>query len=190
LDTSHIGFVHARSLNPLPVHFATPRVSTQSTSLLISRDANNLDAHLFAFLFPSLTGNVNLRIISEFRCAGLIVAVSSRFSQASLDDAAGKEIARMAFIHAVTPATDTTVHYFPIVVRNFRLTDDALSAEIMTQNLQVAREDQAVVEAIEAAMQGEPVPANIALVQDNAAELARQLIARMIDAEAGGNGSR
>jgi hypothetical protein len=32
----------------------------------------------------------------------------------------------------------------------------------MTQNLQVAREDQAVVEAIEAAMQGEPVPTNIA----------------------------
>jgi hypothetical protein len=37
-------------------------------------------------------------------------------------------------------------------------------------------------------MQGAAAPTNVALVQDHAALLARQIIARMINAESGGNG--
>jgi len=169
LDSAHIDFIHERSLE----------------RAIGAPDSRGNDARAFAALVPGVSGSVDVVVSTQFRGPGLIVAVRSQLQRSTSDETPPDTVAQMAFVHALTPETDTSTHYFPFFSRDFRREDDAFSAEIAARNMLVAREDQAAVEAIESslAMIGD-APLDTPLPHDEIGLRARRQMAMMIAAEA------
>jgi vanillate O-demethylase monooxygenase subunit len=183
LDTAHIDFIHARSLERADLAFDDEQRTAQPAT--VSRHSRGNDAQAFAALLPGLSGPVDVVVSTQFRSPGLIVAVRSQFNRPATNASTPQPIAQMAFVHALTPETDRSTHYFPLFTRDFRIADDAFSAEIGARNMLVAEEDRSAVEAIEASLSltGE-TPFDSPLPQDAAAEHARHVIDMLIASEA------
>jgi len=183
LDTTHIDFVHAGSLGRAPLRFEELYGPTLDR-IGVARESCGNDAALFASLLPDVSEAIDVAIAAEFCGPALIVAVRTDFTCASENGHPPEPRGTMAFIHALTPETETSTHYFPAFVRNFRLDDERFSAEMNARNLIVAREDQAAVEAIESATRGAAFDApTFSLPGDDLALLARRKIAQLLAAE-------
>lgn len=94
------------------------------------------------------------------------------------------------FLAAVTPATETTCHYFWNFVRTFRTDDDAFTRKVQRAHVNeegtgLYDQDAFVLEAQQAAIDRNPRMPFYNLNIDAGALWARRLIDRMIDAEAG-----
>jgi len=182
LDTAHIDFIHERTLERTDLAF-DEHADTQAG--VLSRHSRGNDAAAFAALLPGLSGSVDIVMSTHFRSPGFIVAVRSQLERPAMSSDSPHTIAQMAFVHAITPETDRSTHYFPLFARDFRIADDAFSAAIGERNRLVAEEDRAAVEAIEASLtQTGERALDASLPGDVIGEQARQLMANMIAAEA------
>jgi phenylpropionate dioxygenase-like ring-hydroxylating dioxygenase large terminal subunit len=134
---------------------------------------------------PDVRGPIDVVLTAEVRGPGLIIAVASEFYRTSSNGTPRTALAKMAFVHALTPETATSTHYFPLFTRNFRLTDEPLSRVMSARNALVAAEDKAVVETLEtAAREFAALPGDFSLPEDALALRTRQLIATLVAAEA------
>lgn len=94
------------------------------------------------------------------------------------------------FLAAITPATETTCHYFWNFVRTFRTDDDAFTRKIQRAHVNeegtgLYDQDAFVLQAQQVAIDRNPRMPFYNLNIDAGALWARRLIDRMIDAEAG-----
>jgi len=181
LDTSHIDCVHAGSLGRAPLTFQQT-IAPSRERIGVVRESRGNAAALFTYLLPGCTGPIDVTIAAEFCGPGFIVAVRTEFAHAA-NGRPAERIATMAFVHAVTPESETSTHYFPAFVRDFRLDDEPFTAEMNARNLIVAREDQAAVEAIEATPGVADRAGGFSLPGDEVALVARRELARLVDRE-------
>ena len=181
LDTTHIDFVHAGSLGRAPLLFEQTR-GPSPERIGVTRESRANPAALFADLFPGGDGPVDVTIGSEFCGPGFIVAVRTEFAQTA-PGRASAPFATMTFVHAITPETARSTHYFPAFARDFRLDDERFSAEMNARNLVVASEDKAAVESIEAVAGAGDHGAGFSLPGDAVALLAGDAIAHLVDRE-------
>jgi vanillate O-demethylase monooxygenase subunit len=84
--------------------------------------------------------------------------------------------------HGITPETDRTTHHFWSSSRNFRL-DDAELTRTMSEIRDTFLEDVAMVEAQQRALEAFPGAPTIDVNADNPTIQARNLMARLIEAE-------
>ncbi len=87
---------------------------------------------------------------SEYIGPCLIKTGGPRYASA-LEGSSRRLLGHLHFLHAVTPATPTTTHYFVATVRDFQLEDQRLDA-IFRSMEGIGREDVAVLEQIEPAL--------------------------------------
>jgi phenylpropionate dioxygenase-like ring-hydroxylating dioxygenase large terminal subunit len=93
------------------------------------------------------------------------------------------------FIHALTPETEKSTHYWTIMTRDFRIDDAGFSAMFANVNSKVVAQDIEALEAIEDRLGQQIVmPAEISMRSDLGGLQARARIIRMIDSEASTQG--
>ena len=86
-------------------------------------------------------------------------------------------------LNTITPATDSTCMYFWSLVRNYRLSDQALTTQLREANAKIFGEDQVVVEAQRRVIDQNPDLALKNLNIDAGAAYARRVTSDMIAKE-------
>ncbi|QOZ36679.1 aromatic ring-hydroxylating dioxygenase subunit alpha [Bradyrhizobium sp. CCBAU 53421] len=86
-------------------------------------------------------------------------------------------------LNTITPETETSCHYFWAFVRNYRLNEQRLTTELRQGVSGIFREDEAILEAQQRAIDENPDRVFYNLNIDAGAMWARRLIDRMIEAE-------
>jgi vanillate O-demethylase monooxygenase subunit len=86
-------------------------------------------------------------------------------------------------LNTITPETDTTCHYFWAFARNYSLSEQRLTHQLREGVASIFREDEAVLEAQQKAIDARPGHRFYNLNIDAGAMWARKLIDRMVAAE-------
>jgi nitrite reductase/ring-hydroxylating ferredoxin subunit len=150
LDLSHISFVHSKSIPGGGAVINLPSEIVESPrSLLVERVGRALPTNPhYRFLFPEYTGFVTQHFDTEFYGPSLIrTGGAMRACDAQGSDTFPLGVTN--FLHGITPETPSSVHYFVMTARNFRLADPAIARANLTMGAAIQPEDAAVLESIE-----------------------------------------
>jgi vanillate O-demethylase monooxygenase subunit len=124
---------------------------------------------------------------TELFGVALINCVGTQTLATDAQGGARRSVGQMNFLHGVTPATNTTTHYFNAMTRDFALDDAALWRVLEQRNIQVVQEDVAMLEAIEPFLDAHgDTSAEVNFMTDAAAMRVRRRIERLIAQEAKG----
>jgi phenylpropionate dioxygenase-like ring-hydroxylating dioxygenase large terminal subunit len=151
IDLSHVSFIHSASIpgGGAVVNIPYEIVDT-ARSLNVRRLGKGLPSNPFMrFLFPQYDGPVDENFDAEFFGPNLIRTGGAIYASANSGSAAPTDLGITNFIHGITPETPTTVHYYVMTARNFRLGDPAIAAANLTMGGKIQPEDIAALEAIE-----------------------------------------
>jgi phenylpropionate dioxygenase-like ring-hydroxylating dioxygenase large terminal subunit len=151
VDLSHVSFIHSNSIpgGGAVVNIPYEIVDTNK-SLNVRRLGRDLPCNpLMKFLFPHHEGSVDQNFDAEFFGPNLIRTGGNISASGKSTNADSKSLGITNFIHGITPETPTTVHYYVVTARNFRLYDPAIEAANLSMGLKIQPEDIAALEAIE-----------------------------------------
>jgi vanillate O-demethylase monooxygenase subunit len=181
MDLSHISFIHAATV-PDGGYIANAKVDIEEHNGVISvrRDFNSLPCDGFTkFLHPDIEGLIDYSLTSDYFGPCLINAGGPYVRKP------GEHLTRyMNFLHAMTPETATSTHYFSGISRNFALDNDALSAQLLAQNRAVIAEDVAALGILETRIQANVCPLKeVSVLGDVGALRVRKALAEQIAAE-------
>jgi vanillate O-demethylase monooxygenase subunit len=140
---------------------------------------------LHSLALPDATGKADLLLHTDFYNVGFVNGSGPWMWRSNDDGSQGEELAKLNFVHCITPETEHTTHYFGVLTRNIRLDDDAFSKGLMQQNDFIRYEDRAMLEEIESrgAAYGDPTK-EVSVFSDAGAMRIRQMIQAMFRAEA------
>lgn len=167
LDLSHVTFIHAETIPGGEKVVAIPvLVEETQHSLAVRRKGENLPLNpLIRMQFPEQEGPVHQDFDAEYMGPGVI-----RTGGAISDAASGRTLGIQNFIHMITPANPTRLHYFVNTARNFGLNDPTLGNVNLGMGTRIQPEDIDAIEAIEAVLQsGVTLPREISARIDNGA---------------------
>jgi vanillate O-demethylase monooxygenase subunit len=97
----------------------------------------------------------------------------------------GEAIAKVNFVHIVTPETAYSTHYFNVVSRDYDLDNEDLSARLVAQTDRVRKEDVIWIDKIERVADQMSAKREISSKADEGALKVRRHLKSMIDAEMG-----
>lgn len=150
LDLSHLAFVHTNTVGPAPIALAQAETTKDGSRLFVKRTMENEPTNPFiSYLMPDAGDRVWNELITDFYSPGLINAGGPWVWRSLPDGSRGEAVAKLNFVHVITPESPHSTHYFGVLTRNFRLDDDDLSMAMAAQNDAVRREDMVALEAIE-----------------------------------------
>jgi phenylpropionate dioxygenase-like ring-hydroxylating dioxygenase large terminal subunit len=128
-DLSHLNFVHASILG----------------RSVVARQVTNVPTDTFhRFLYPAIGDFMSRRLETELLGVGLINAGGPTWNGVVEEHS---RLGRLHFIHAVTPASESTSHYWVFLARDFRLDDEELSGALMAQERAVVQQDVDTLQA-------------------------------------------
>jgi phenylpropionate dioxygenase-like ring-hydroxylating dioxygenase large terminal subunit len=182
LDLSHVTFIHDKTI-PGGEKVAAIPVSVVETekSLTVQRRGENLPLNpLIKMQFPEQEGPVHQHFDAEYLGPCMI-----RTGGAMYDASTGRELGIQNYIHMMTPASPTRLHYFVNTARNFGIDKAHLGEMQMGMGSRIQPEDIDAIEAIERVLQsGATMPREISARVDNGALKVRRRLAAQILAEA------
>jgi phenylpropionate dioxygenase-like ring-hydroxylating dioxygenase large terminal subunit len=182
LDLSHASFLHEHTI---PKAEAVARVPHELIATEQSLNLRRLGCGIppnpfFKLLFPAHEGSVDQSFDAEYLCPALI-----RTGGTLYDSASGQPLGTLNFIHAITPETPTSVHYFVMTARNFRTDDPAITALNLKMGQAIQPQDTLAIEAIEAVLSSAlPRPVEVSVKADVGAIQVRRRLEAQIRAEA------
>lgn len=179
LDLSHVSFIHDKTI-PAGEKVAAIPVSVIETeaSLTVQRRGENLPVNpLLKMQFPDQTGLVHQHFDSEYLGPCMI-----RTGGAMYDAATGRLLGIQNYIHMITPAGPSRLHYFVNTARNFGVDQPHLGEAQLGMGSRIQPEDIDAIEAIERVLQsGATMPNEISARVDNGAlKVRRRLIAQIL----------
>lgn len=182
MDLTHVSFIHA---DTIPAGEAVVSVSSEvvvdGQIVRVVRKGNGLPSNpFFKLLFPDYSGSINQHFDSDYlgpcliRTGGQVLAA---------DD--GRALGTLNFIHAVTPETKHSTHYFVLAARNFGHENPAISQILLGMGDRIQPQDSAAIEAIERGLQAFPeMPREISCEVDQGGLRVRRMLAQQISQEA------
>jgi phenylpropionate dioxygenase-like ring-hydroxylating dioxygenase large terminal subunit len=185
LDVSHLAYVHANSIGnaaitEFPVHTERAQGRVRMTRWILDRPAPPLYQAAGDF-----AGHVDRWQIVEHVppcCSVNFAGCQDAGTGAPAGRRAGRRIDLMA-LSAPTPETASTTHYFFAFPRSFKLEDAAMDKVFNVDFVDVFREDVAILEAQQQAMERNPQAPAIDIRVDAAPLAARRMLAEMLRAE-------
>jgi nitrite reductase/ring-hydroxylating ferredoxin subunit len=182
-DLSHLGFIHhslVGDASGLPM--IEPRIEERDGRLIVSRDVLDVPVDGYhRFLHPEAGERMSIRMETDLVGISLINAGGPTWNGPGADSPL---LGHMNFIHALTPETEHSTHYWTLLTRDFRQDDAGLSAAMDAQNRAVVQQDVDALSAIERVLQSEgDLPREISIKPDMGALRARLRIIQMIRAE-------
>lgn len=189
-DLSHLAFVHRNSVQSdgpalvmLPPHIVD---EPGDYSVIRTLPAAPVDPQGFVGLIrPDLSGLVQVDLFTRLYNVCLINAAGPWIYRVLPDGSRGPALGKMNFVHAATPETARSTHYFGVLTRDFRIDDDGLSAFTVAQNNRVREEDRVALEAIEKVVeQHGDLRKEVSIAADAGALRVRRKISALLEAEA------
>lgn len=181
LDLSPASFLHEQTIPKAEAVARVPHdlIATER-SLNLRRLGRGIPSNpFFKLLFPQHEGAVDQSFDAEYLCPALIRTGGTLF-----DSATGQPLGTLNFIHAITPETPTTAHYFVITARDFRPDDTRIAELNVTMGKAIQPQDETAIEAIEAVLSSPlPRPAEVSCKADVGAIQVRRRLAAQIQAE-------
>lgn len=182
LDLSHVTFIHATTIPGGGKVVEIPVTLTESErSLTVQRHGQNLPLNpLIQLQFPDQQGPVHQQFDAEYMGPCLI-----RTGGTISDAASGQALGIQNFLHMITPASPTRLHYFVNTARNFGLDNPALAAMNIGMGTRIQPEDIDAIETIESILRsGATLPQEISARIDTGALKVRRRLEQQIRAEA------
>lgn len=183
LDLSHVSFIHDKTIPAGEKVAALPvSVIETETSLTVQRRGENLPLNpLLSLQFPQQSGPVHQHFDAEFLGAGLI-----RTGGAMFDARTGEPLGIQNYLHMLTPAGPSRVHYFVNTTRNFGIDRPELGDMQRGMGSRIQPEDIEAIEAVERVLQsGATLPREISARVDTGALKVRRRVEAQIRMEAG-----
>jgi len=151
LDLSHISFIHSTSIPGGGAVVRLPcEISETDKSLLVQRVGRELPSNPhYRFLFPSYHGAVDQQFDTEFFGPHLIRTGGAIYASSGTGDKDSRLLGTTNFLHGITPESPTSVHYFVMTARNFRIEDAPIAQANLKMGAMIQPEDIAVIESIE-----------------------------------------
>lgn len=184
MDLTHETFVHGSSIGNRAVAEAPFTVTHTDTTATVTRVMEDITAPPFWADNLGQAEHVDRWQIINFQAPCTIaidVGVAPTGTGAPQGDYA--QGARGMVLNSIAPETETTCHYFWAFARAFRTDEQSLTARITNGVAGIFREDEAVLEAQQRAINDHPDHAFYNLNIDAGSMWARKLIDRMIAAE-------
>jgi vanillate O-demethylase monooxygenase subunit len=155
LDLSHISFIHSTTIpGGGAVVRIPPQISDTPGSYNIERIGRQLPSNPhMRRLFPGYNGPVDHHFDAEYFGPNLIRTGGAILASAAPPSAAARPLGITNFVHGITPESPTSVHYYVMTARNFRVQDQALSAANLAMGALIQPQDMAALEAIEVNVQ-------------------------------------
>jgi phenylpropionate dioxygenase-like ring-hydroxylating dioxygenase large terminal subunit len=182
LDLSHVTFIHDKTI-PGGEKVAAIPVSVVETpqSITVQRKGENLPINpLLAIQFPDQQGPVHQHFDAEYLGPCLI-----RTGGAMFDAQSGAPLGIQNYLHIITPASPTRLHYFVNTTRNFGIDRPQLGDMQRGMGSRIQPEDIDAIESIERVLQsGLTLPSEISAKVDNGALKVRRRLEAQIRAEA------
>lgn len=122
--------------------------------------------------------------VTDFYGPELIRTNMPLFTKVPGHDTVPPALGHLHILHAITPETATSTHYFGFACRNFRLDDETLDAFQLESDKKIRQQDIDAVEAIETRVEEAAAQQRELLVRSDApAVKVRRLIQKMLDEE-------
>lgn len=184
MDLSHITFIHADTIPGAAAIAALPfEVLETERSLTLRRVARSLPVNPYLQrLFPSNSLPVDQTIDAEY-LGPCLIRTGGPIEVAAGGDA-NRLLGHTHFVHALTPETAHSVHYFVQTTRDFRIDDQGIAHMQLESGNSIQPQDIHAVELIEqsAARFGDP-RREISMPADAGAIRIRRRLSRQIAAE-------
>ena len=155
LDLSHVSFIHS---DTIPAGDKVAQIPVKliegERSLNVQRIGRGLPSNpFFRFLYPEHQGPIDQHFDAEYCGPCLIRTGGTAYAAGE-----ARELGTQNFIHCITPATPTSVHYWVLTARNFGLDRTEIGGKNVTMGDAIQPQDVEAIEAIEAALQALPSP--------------------------------
>jgi vanillate O-demethylase monooxygenase subunit len=181
LDLSHVTFIHHRTI-PAGEKVASIPVEIIETdaSLTVQRRGENLPLNpLLAIQFPGHPGPFHQHFDAEYLGPCLI-----RTGGAMFDAANGELLGVQNYLHLLTPAGPSRLHYFVNTTRSFGVDRPELGEMQVAMGGRIQPEDIEAIEAIEQVLQsGATLPREISARVDTGALKVRRRLEMQIRSE-------
>jgi vanillate O-demethylase monooxygenase subunit len=189
-DLSHIAFIHLESLPGAAGLALLPAVfESDNDRLRVKRTIAGFVAEpdtVVGLTMPPIAGRpVFVSLHTDFYGPAVISSSGPWSNELRNDGEAGASIAKLNFVHIVTPESATSTHYFNVVSRDYLLDDDELSSILVAQTDRVRREDVVWLEEIEKVAADKNAKREISTKADEGALKVRRRLKALIDAEQG-----
>lgn len=177
LDLSHISFLHGSYIED-EAWFATPvKLTNDGTTYVASRHSPDCARSAFhAWMFPEAPERIDQDLRTVFLGPALIYS-GPVMSEAARDGHYGRYLGTMYAIHALTPETPHSTHYFSTTTRDFRQGHAAMTEELHQMDIGVRMQDVVALSAIEQHLQSDAVlPPEISVPADTPALHIRRVV--------------
>lgn len=181
LDLSHASFIHATTIPGGDKVAAIPvEIEENDRSISVVRRGQNLPSNpLIRKQFPDQDGPVHQNFDATYLSPALICTGGTM-----TDAASGRTLGTQNYIHLITPASPTQVHYFVCTTRDFATDNPALGEMQIAMGTRIQPEDVTAIEAIEQVLQsGATLPMEVSARVDNGALKVRRRLEAQIRAE-------
>ena len=184
MDLTHETFVHSSSIGNDAVA-ESPFVTTHGDrTATVTRWMIDIEPPAFWRAQLGKPGNVDRWQIIRFEApATIVIDVGVAPTGTGAPEGDRTQGVNGMVLNTLTPETDKTCHYFWAFVRNYRRGEQALTTQLREGVSSIFREDEAILEAQQIAIDENPDKVFYNLNIDSGSMWARRLIDRMIAAE-------
>lgn len=187
-DLSHIAFIHLQSLPGAEGLALIPPVFDRTdVRFRVGRTLPGFVAEpdtAIARTMPRIAGRpVFVSLHTDFYSPAMINSSGPWAYELVDGDQPGAPIAKINFVHIVTPKNETATHYFNVVSRDFDLDDEDISAQLVAQTDRVRKEDAVWIAQIEKYADRLDVRKEISTKADEGALKVRRVLQALIEAE-------
>lgn len=188
LDLTHLPHVHYHIPGGSTFLDAKQTIEQRPRSLRLVQLMRSQWTPFFSHLWGEdgrFTGEGNIFSITDFygpeliRTSGPVIRPKEKW-----DTPSEKGVGEVYFLHAATPQTNTTSHYFCLQTRNFRLEEPAFTEELGKLDLYIREQDKEAIDEVERWVEfGSARQPELAVKSDRMSIEARKIIQKMIEAE-------
>ncbi|WP_409332934.1 Rieske 2Fe-2S domain-containing protein [Trujillonella humicola] len=189
LDLSHLSFLHPDSIGSPEIAEIPVDVAHDDRSVTVRREMPQVACPPFFTKVTGIEGSIDRQQIAQFFAPAFHITTTTLKPSSDGDDS---RMARQKTMHAITPETRTTTHYFWSVSRDYAVGDQSVTDYTLTAVAGVFRQDIEACEAIEHIIASwEPsYPLELNIKVDAGPLQSRKIIEKMLAAEGSAAGAR
>ncbi len=189
LDLSHLSFLHPDSIGSPEIAEIPVTVTSDDRTVTVRREMRDVACPPFFTKVTGIDATIDRQQIAEYFAPAFHITTTTLKPHGDPDDA---RMCRQKTMHAVTPETRTTTHYFWSVSRDYAVDDDAVTDFMLSAVAGVFRQDIEASEAIEHIIAAwEPsYPLELNIKVDAGPLQSRRIIEKMVAAEGRTAGAR
>jgi phenylpropionate dioxygenase-like ring-hydroxylating dioxygenase large terminal subunit len=182
LDLSHLSFLHPESIGSPEIAEIPVSVTYDERTVTVQREMKAVECPPFFTRVTGIDESIDRQQIAEFFAPAFHITTTTL---KPATDGDGSRMARQKTMHAITPETRTTTHYFWSVSRDYAVHDQAVTDYTLDAVAGVFRQDIEACEAIEHIIASwEPsYPLELNIKVDAGPLQSRKIIEKMLAAE-------